>query len=369
MPLEVSVWHNAGYQIDSTDPDRAMPDGLAAAYQFMPAAGPGQWVWCFLDETVGLWVMLQPFEDIIRVQLAEDWYACDSAAANILIALGDADEWLGFATGYAVTVYDPLGAIANDLLAVSDSSGNWYMPAGTCAIVKRFADDNAWEPLRFMPGQCPTSSSSSSSSGSSGSSSGSSGSSSGIESSGSGSGGGGACACQMLCPVCVDNEGRVVGGYVASLVNTGGGSGCSSGTSSFDLVVSGTWWSPIGCPEPGSSSGSSGSGSSGSGSSGSSGSGGSGWQLVAQGLTDPTNEPGPLQSTSVPMDCIGANLIVVSIAYQGSAYLSQRQRGQQLDADYPNQRRRCDPECPVLLPTPPYRPRKLSTSTAIQVTR
>ena len=169
VPLEVSVWHNAGYQIDSTDPDRAMPDGLAAAYQFMPAAGPGQWVWCFLDETVGLWVMLQPFEDIIRVQLAEDWYACDSAAANILIALGDADEWLGFATGYAVTVYDPLGAIANDLLAVSDSSGNWYMPAGTCAIVKRFADDNAWEPLRFMPGQCPTSSSSSSSSGSSGS--------------------------------------------------------------------------------------------------------------------------------------------------------------------------------------------------------
>ena len=119
-----------------------MPDSLAAAYQFMPAAGPGQWVWCLYDESAGVWVMLQPFEDIIRVQLAEDWYACNSAAANILIAAGDAEEWLGFTTGYAVTVYDPLGAIANDLLAASDSSGNWYMPAGTCAIVKRFADDN-----------------------------------------------------------------------------------------------------------------------------------------------------------------------------------------------------------------------------------
>ena len=61
-----------------------------------------------------------------------------------------------------MTVYDPLGAIANDFLSPSDSSGNWYMPAGTYAIVKRFADDNAWEPLRFMPG-CVTSSSGSSS--------------------------------------------------------------------------------------------------------------------------------------------------------------------------------------------------------------
>ncbi len=131
-----------------------MPDGLAAAYQFMPAAGPGQWVWCHFDEAAGIWVMLQPFEDIIRVQLAEDWYACDSATANILIANGDADEWLGFATGYAVTAYDPLGTIANDPLSLRDSSGNCYMPARTCAILKRFADDNAWEPLRFMPGQC-----------------------------------------------------------------------------------------------------------------------------------------------------------------------------------------------------------------------
>ncbi len=154
IPLQLNVWHSAGYQLDSTDADRNMPDGLAAASQFMPAAGPGQWVWCHFDEAAGIWVMLQPFEDIIRVQLAEDWYACDSATANILIANGDADEWLGFATGYAVTAYDPLGTIANDPLSLRDSSGNCYMPARTCAILKRFADDNAWEPLRFMPGQC-----------------------------------------------------------------------------------------------------------------------------------------------------------------------------------------------------------------------
>ena len=149
-----------------------------------------------------------------------------SATATILIANGDADDWLGFSTGHAVTVYDPLGAIANDLLSACDSAGNWYMPAGACAVVKRFADDNAWEPLRFMPGDCAAGITSGSSSGDGPSGSGTPGTS------------GPDCACTTIAApqgICVDAEGRVIGVWTSS----------------------GAWWSPIGAPQPSASSGSS----------------------------------------------------------------------------------------------------------------
>lgn len=183
-----TIWHNSGYQIDSIDPNRAMPAYMqdAAHKSFMPAVGVGQWCWCLFEEESGVWIVLQPFEDIIRVKLTADWYACKSSTGRIQIASADAnDPATAFDSGYELTVYDPLGVIKNDFLALTSSSSGgvpeWYIPAGSYAYVKRFADNNAWEPLRFMPG-CggSSSSSSSSSSGSSSSSSGSSSSSSGV---------------------------------------------------------------------------------------------------------------------------------------------------------------------------------------------
>ena len=137
------IWHNAGLQLDSVDPDRDMPADLENNNAFMPAAGPGQWVWCYYDEGPGCWVMLQPFEDVIRVKLTADWHACGQGT-GILIARGNADEWLGFDEGYELELYDPLGVIATDLYAFGkNSAGQAYMPAGICAYVKRFADDNS----------------------------------------------------------------------------------------------------------------------------------------------------------------------------------------------------------------------------------
>ena len=98
-PETAYVWAPAGYQLDSVDGDRNMPDGMQGSSQFMPAAGNGAWVWCFYDEGPGCWVVLQPFEDIIRVQLTEDWYACCNAQASILIASGDAPTSSGSSSG------------------------------------------------------------------------------------------------------------------------------------------------------------------------------------------------------------------------------------------------------------------------------
>ncbi|MGO9114401.1 MAG: hypothetical protein ACLP9L_34730 [Thermoguttaceae bacterium] len=168
VPETACVWHNAGCQIDSVDHDREMPAAMQGSGQFMPAVGSGAWVWCFYDEGPGCWVVLQPFEDIIRVQLTTNWYACCKADANILIATGDAPSDSGssssgttdtscvvFNTGYTVACYDTVNAITNDPNAVFDPIlGLYYIPSGNTAVVKRFADDNAWEPLRFSGAVC-----------------------------------------------------------------------------------------------------------------------------------------------------------------------------------------------------------------------
>ena len=195
-PIYETIYHPLGYQIDSTDPYRAMPASLQSAPEFMPAIGVGQFVWCFFDETAGVWQVLEPFEDIVRVQLVSNWYACSKTTGNILIAnvdivpgsgsssgTGQSYQCLSFQTGYAITVYDPIGTIENDPLAEFDIVKNQgYIPAGMTAYVKRMADANSWEPLKF--GQSCVCAGSSSSSGSSGS--GSSGSSSSGSSSSSG---------------------------------------------------------------------------------------------------------------------------------------------------------------------------------------
>ncbi len=164
------VWHQAGLQLGSADPARSLPAAIEAAGDFMPAVGNGQWVWCFYDEGPGCWVVLQPFEDIVRVKLTQDLYACGWATAVILLAANDITSGDGFYTSAQLTVYDPLGVVAASLAARQDSAGHSYVPAGTPCYVKRFADDNAWEPLLFGTSPC-SSSSSGSSSGSSGSSS------------------------------------------------------------------------------------------------------------------------------------------------------------------------------------------------------
>jgi len=174
VPENIYLWHQAGLPPGSVDPDRDLPEEMQTAGDFVPAVGVGQWIWCFYDEGPGCWVALQPFEDILRVKLTSDWYACGTATADILISLGDADEWMGFDTGCAIVVYDPVGIIANAPAAVqstcSGSSGQStaYIPAGTIAIVKRFADTNAWEPLGGFGSLCASSSSGSSGSSSSG---------------------------------------------------------------------------------------------------------------------------------------------------------------------------------------------------------
>ena len=153
---ETTIWHPCGYPLDSVDPARATPAALQNTRQFMPKIGIGQWCWCCFDAGSAAWQVLDGFEDIVRVRLAEDWYACGAAAAVLRIATADidADDGPGFADGPAIEVYDPLGTIAESLLAVQDDDGDFYIPAGNHAYVKRFADDNAWEPLRFMPGDC-----------------------------------------------------------------------------------------------------------------------------------------------------------------------------------------------------------------------
>ena len=104
---------------------------------------------------------------IIRVRLNEPWYACLSAKATILLANGPVNQDLGFHDGPNITVCDPLGTIHNELAAMQASSsgsgvGSAYIPAGTCCLVKYFADDNAWEPIGvYGTCGCPGSSSSS----------------------------------------------------------------------------------------------------------------------------------------------------------------------------------------------------------------
>jgi hypothetical protein len=162
-PETAYIWHNAGRQIDTVDPNRLMP----AYHGYMPAVGIGQWAWCVFDDAAGVWQVLQPMEDIIRVKINTAWYSCCRAKAVILYATDDAPAGatgsssgtvmpcITFNTGYEITVFDPLGTIENDPASIYDPvKGRSYIPPMIQAVVKRFADDNAWEPLRIGNFDC-----------------------------------------------------------------------------------------------------------------------------------------------------------------------------------------------------------------------
>jgi hypothetical protein len=149
------VWHQAGYQLDSVDPDRNMPDAMLTYFggqQFMPGYGAGTWVWCMWDDGPQCWVVVSHFEDIIRVQLTTDFYAWSTASAAILISATNADgttndgttspapitpsptSTISFNTGYEVTMYDPLGQLMNDLAAIPLARLATSQPTQFCGL-------------------------------------------------------------------------------------------------------------------------------------------------------------------------------------------------------------------------------------------
>ena len=113
----VNIWHNAGLQLGSVDSSRELPIALEEADVYMPAAGNGQWVWCLYDEGPGCWVVLQPFEDIIRVRFTQNFYACQSATAVLVLAPNDITLDTSFYTSAGLVVYDPLNTITYDIWA------------------------------------------------------------------------------------------------------------------------------------------------------------------------------------------------------------------------------------------------------------
>ncbi len=135
---EETIWHPGGYPLDSVDPARTAPTAMQSSNQFMPKIGIGQWCWCCFDQAAAQWQVLDGFEDIVRVKLTTDWYACGQASGTLLIARGNADLWDGFDTDVTLQLFDPLGIIATDLAAVMGSSsgdsggGGLYIPAGMC---------------------------------------------------------------------------------------------------------------------------------------------------------------------------------------------------------------------------------------------
>ena len=101
---EIQIWAPAGYQIDSGDDTRTLPAAMQAVSptpSFYPPACDGCWVWCFYDEGPGCWVVLQPFEDIISIELKTDLAVGGSATAYPMLPdESDAN------TALTITVYD-----------------------------------------------------------------------------------------------------------------------------------------------------------------------------------------------------------------------------------------------------------------------
>ena len=104
-PETVTVWHNAGYQIGDGDTTRTLPALLQSSSSsgpyFYPAAGNGEWVWCYFDESSYVWLALCGFEDIQPFELKGDLGTGGSATAYFMLP----DE-SGPNTDVIVTVYD-----------------------------------------------------------------------------------------------------------------------------------------------------------------------------------------------------------------------------------------------------------------------
>ncbi len=123
-PETATVWHNAGYQIGDSDTTRSLPATLQSTSgggpYFYPAAGDGEWVWCFYDESAGIWQLLGGFEDIQPFELKGDLTPGGSATAYFLLP----DE-SNVNTNVIVTVYDsPEGsqaALGRDTLNTGSS--------------------------------------------------------------------------------------------------------------------------------------------------------------------------------------------------------------------------------------------------------
>ena len=103
-----------------------------------------------------------PVGRLVRLVLDAPLYACDTvgvAARRILLSSGDACR----PRSETVQVADPLGVVRASLLAIlNESSGGWYVPAGTLVYATWLPDWTKYEALAF--GECPCSSSSDSSS-------------------------------------------------------------------------------------------------------------------------------------------------------------------------------------------------------------
>lgn len=103
-----------------------------------------------------------PVGRLVRLVLDAPLYACDTvgvAARRILLSSGDACR----PRSETVQVADPLGVVRASLLAIlNESSGGWYVPAGTLVYATWLPDWTKYEALAF--GECPCSSSSESSS-------------------------------------------------------------------------------------------------------------------------------------------------------------------------------------------------------------
>ncbi len=90
-----------------------------------------------------------PPRTIERVQLLEDWYACDQAQA-ILVAYDQCNRYrpntnglpILFPTGTEVTCYDPGGMINGELLAFTDDLGQLFIPKDMICEVYRPLDAN-----------------------------------------------------------------------------------------------------------------------------------------------------------------------------------------------------------------------------------
>ena len=96
---------------------------------------------------------------IERIQLIDDWYACDTAQGYVAYAIAAPPS-----AGYIVAgknlenLYDPAGFINNCIIA-QWSDGEWYIPAGMIVVCWQPQDctDGHWELLNVGLG-CSSSS-------------------------------------------------------------------------------------------------------------------------------------------------------------------------------------------------------------------
>ena len=114
-PAEI-IWHPSGYQLGDNDCDRTFPAALQGGdgdddggsgsgdkeKWFYPITGVGEWVWCIQDPDTGFWLVLQPFEDIVDIELKGDLTPGGSAAAFLMLPDGS-DANVNLTT---ITVYD-----------------------------------------------------------------------------------------------------------------------------------------------------------------------------------------------------------------------------------------------------------------------